>query len=557
MRRAAGDSAASQPRPLAAPAPASPLTPAAAGVLPRHIVQLYVAGACLLAAGASGVLRIVDELQLHVVGTRSAASLSIAGVCAGVVLGLWYPRQLIRRRLGAAGSTPDSSVELEFAATLSGVLLAGAALGWTAAIVAVSTAEDWRWLLIRRTTLPAAVLLPLSVAPSVAALSLVGALSATALVAMHSLHRFMTRPRTNITRLWLVLLAAAAASAIATMSIGSLRASAASAIVLAFAAAVIQCVGPPRGLVSQRVRFDEASPWRGWKLARALAVCALSGLALGASVCAAAPSGMASTSRLPVALAAAGFACGGLGVAVGRLLLSAGAPPRSMLAALGASGAVLTAAALVAGGGGAVAKFSVLCTAAIVATASFVLAGREAAHALGRPQRALAWLAWPTAAGLSVGGLLSCIAAGPDAAPADVSPRERVAPLLARRGLATVWAPLAPAASGASAWSVDLGGPRWDVVVVDAAGVDDDLSPRLAARLLRRVSRSLVSGGRIALLAPPPALRDALQWRRTNVYTLDAPGESTPVAWLAGPDVPGWVEPARIEGLSLTRVARP
>jgi hypothetical protein len=70
-----------------------------------------------------------------------------------------------------------------------------------------------------------------------------------------------------------------------------------------------------------------------------------------------------------------------------------------------------------------------------------------------------------------------------------------------------------PRSAGApSAWSIDLGGPRWDVVVIDrgpTAVASASLSRNAGRRVLRRCLGALLRGGRLVIEMPNDSLVEA------------------------------------------------
>jgi hypothetical protein len=118
---------------------------------PRHITtprtfQLSIqsdvlACAALCALGAAlGVIIILGEMRYHMISPTQCLAYTLAALCAGVVLGLWIPRRVIRQRLARGPGKADESsasdlaqsrsLKFEFAASLAGALVLAFALTW-------------------------------------------------------------------------------------------------------------------------------------------------------------------------------------------------------------------------------------------------------------------------------------------------------------------------------------------------------------------------------------------------------------------------------------------
>lgn len=195
---------------------------AASLTLPIQSQVLACASLCSLGA-TLGLITILGEMGYHFVTPTRGPAYSTAALCAGIVLGLWMPRRIIRRRL-ARGNTEGlpadlaapGGLKLEFAASLSGALIVTFALTWVVLCGGAVVMEEYRAFLSGRFLCPIWLLYLLLSAPACAGLMFAGATGTTLLLALHGWYRLVTQPNTNIARLWTsILLGALAAGLLA------------------------------------------------------------------------------------------------------------------------------------------------------------------------------------------------------------------------------------------------------------------------------------------------------------------------------------------------------
>jgi hypothetical protein len=281
-------------------------------------------------AAAAGAPSLAHELCYHVQPAFFALALAGLVTCAAVLLGLWYPRRLVQRRLSqalgepmstpAAGS-PGQGMGLHFAARLTAAILAVMAAGWLLAGGVAAGLESWRTLLASRLYLPPGLFRAGVTAPALLALVLIGVSTTIALVAVHGWYRLATRPHTNIARLWRSLLLSALAGALAGRSTDGLLAlllavgGALAASVVALAIPAGAMAGPP------------PVPPRTWKQDRSTRLSLLNVSLVGFVIAFYFLQAMATPGALMPALSsgvcavATGAVCG---AGLGRLLLYAG-----------------------------------------------------------------------------------------------------------------------------------------------------------------------------------------------------------------------------------------
>lgn len=169
--------------------------------------------------------------------------------------------------------------------------------------------------------------------------------------------------------------------------------------------------------------------------------------------------------------------------------------------------------------------------------------------------------AWPARftvlAGISVGLWLSAFSgAREQRAPAAAEAGIPWAPTLhGAAGLATL--PKAEIYSAASAWFLDAGGPRADVLLIRSEPEAPLLSsaplsdPQAARRLAERMRSSVRAGGRMVLELPAPTLsevvlRDSRKPPRSEAFgafvvRMPRPPGADAVALIVGSDVPAWL----------------
>jgi len=166
----------------------------------------------MCAAGATlGTIVVAGELAYHVIPPADVLARTAFLLCAGVLLGLWIPRRIVRRRLEseAGGALPDPipawSATPDFAASLTGTLVVIFALGWGAAAVAALWMEEFRGLLAGRLLQTMAVKRTLLFVPTHAALLGAGAVGGTLLAALHGWQRLICRSAARFSSLWVSL----------------------------------------------------------------------------------------------------------------------------------------------------------------------------------------------------------------------------------------------------------------------------------------------------------------------------------------------------------------
>lgn len=520
------------------------------------------AGLC--AVGVTlGLLRVAEELNQHLPSARDVLVLMGVTVGAGFIGGLWLPQWFLRRRLGGVSGRPidhTPTPEPEFAASLVGLLVLALAALSAALAVVLTGAESYRGWLTLRFVHPPWLTRVLLTAPIAAGLILAGAAGAVVLIALHGWHRVLRGRDARAAPLWMALLgtsSVAAAVVAAVPRTPPLDFVALLTLFVAAALAVWRRSSPSPRSDYQPVGSGVAQA-PAWPPLVVGAAAAATGLALvvaaPAHPVAAQPTagilalygGSALASVLVVRWLAAGR-----GTGVGTLA--------SLLLALAVTWGMPT-------GGtnfGTVVR-SVLTVG--LATACVVVVGRRLARAYGRAQPALVAVGVVGVAGFGLGtaaGPLLRAVLGPPTVPLIVSLALTALTGLAwvstraasarRRAIglaaAGVWLlvlllvphsashgppPLVPdqavASAGPSdlaalafglhaawrstatdiptAWraaDVDLGGPRFDLLILTGP----DVERRSAAQLIRRCTRALLPGGRLALVGPQPVLTNA------------------------------------------------
>lgn len=471
----------------------------------------------------------------------------------------------------AAGETG----ELEFAASLTGSLILAFGLVWLALVGGTVMMEPYRELLVRNFVLapwPKTMLLWL---PAVLGLATAGVAATTATLSLQGWHRLLTGRRSSVTNLWLImLLGSAAAGAVAVM--GSRPAVLVIAALAAlFLAGVLAVFRKPvevqvfesaghasaddstRGvpfLLALAAAFGAGAAWL-MSLPSGLATAEVFGARCGLLTLAMAGGLLAAHSLRRVRSNVAGL-LGLFLVALGFVLpydylLSApggAATARLVVAGFCAAACITFVARRVGKRAGSV-QYALARVGAAVAL-GLVLAFGLVSGARGGPLG----LALPALAALATTGVAGVVA---------VMDRQLQIPLrLAAMGAVGLWLvviPLAPAgADGAPGdgqlptlangtcslcedpndwtrsgtlrtahvhiggrleprrdgdiWSIDLGGPRWDVIVIHRP--DDDASAaergRAASRrALGRCASALLRGGRLVIELPNEVLAEA------------------------------------------------
>lgn len=194
--------------------------PGGGGRAGRPVVWPITAAGVLCALGAIlSWIATADVLRFHVGGGRGVLAFMVSAVCAGVLLGTWLPRRVLRRRLavargagdvggGGQDSTGDVAVDFEFAATLSGGLLLTLGVMTTLLVGMLGGLEDWRGLLVERFLLPAAALHGLVLGPVWVLLLLCTGIGVNVLLALHGWWRLLRRGVRAARGMWGVLAAA-------------------------------------------------------------------------------------------------------------------------------------------------------------------------------------------------------------------------------------------------------------------------------------------------------------------------------------------------------------
>ncbi len=534
-----------------------------------------------------GSVRALDELALHLPGGRAAMTLAAAAGGAGVLLGFWLPRRMLRSwQAWTATTAPPETVqppgsrdpvELEFASGVVGSLAVAVAVLWMLVCLGAEFAEEWRSWLADRLLLPTGLKRVLVLGPAVClgvALTLGGALL---LVGLHGWQRLATVRADQSLRFWRAIALGAGVGGFAAA--GGLPAGVlgVTAIVLTLAGGVLA--------VGRRLRGIGTPEPAAERLALSAALAGM----LAAPVAAAAGLGVVLSGVCSAATPDAGPVGTALGwLAVGSLAgLALVARPR--LRGMAASVPLLAAAVFAASGfwrGPAADALRAIAGGAVFAIVVRRAAERTLAE-VRRSQAALAVMVSVTVAGVVVGLLVApptppraLAAAGTLLVGAvwlhqrlEVSGRSAgwrvrlalavvavalLAPELMRSatttgvpsGSAGVMGRLVAAAGGdrlvlvlaspETLRDADLGGPRADVVIADMSGIGATARSAVS-RLMRRLSAALRPGGVLVLVGRPaelpglPAAGDpASPMARIRLYQTGA-GEEVLVAGAALP----------------------
>ena len=572
------------------------------------------AALCAL-AGSTGLSGLLAELSHHF-AARHVVSFAGATLCAGVALGLWIPRRVIRQRLSASETTSsagsaDRGVEVEFAASLTGVLMLILAVVWVLLSGLTLGLESYRGVLTQRFLHPPGLTLLLLSGPVTVGLLLLGATGTTVLVALHGWRRLACPTRPAVTRLWVVMLLSTALGGGVAASVTRPDMLVAATLLASFGAGIVAVFRKPAGRVPIEVQPPRAV--QSGKTLLLLLMAGVAAAATGVALAASVPAQFMSLRQAAVGVVTLGGASL-LGIAIARAVprvvaTACGAPLLLLLIAVAWEGPHWMAAlAPLADGLGRLAI--VACPAA----ACVALAGRRVAREHGRAQPAVALVGAAVAVGHGIGlvvapwwlaaqghdsvavlcsvtltatavlalilahdvprpaqlgGLATCAAwfavvllardAHRPAAGASTAERStaRAAParLVAREWLATPGLRTAHVQLGeqgvnreaTSARDVDLGGPRWDVIVISDTR---DAAARALARtaqtdrLLDRCARALLVGGRLVIEWPTAELAAEALCRMPNdpalllEVTVDDDEYS---ALIVGRDAPTWL----------------
>lgn len=510
-----------------------------------------------------GLLRAADELSNHLPSARDVVGLVGLTIGVGLLLGLWAPEWFLRRRLDDAGGrrvSDTSSVGPEFAASLVGLRILVLAVLSTLLTVILTGSEAYRGFLTLRFFHPPWLTRALLVVPIAAGLVLIAAAGTIVLAALHGWQRALRGTDGRPAPLWMALLIGSTAGAVAVAAASRPVRLDFVALLPLFLAATLavwrrSSASPPSDTRVVESRVARPPPWP-------LLAVGIAWAAVGGALAVAAP-------PHPVALPSAATALAAVaGVVLGSVLFTRWLTKTRGTGTATVAG-LLLAVAVVWGlpaswaGGYALARTTVT---AALAAACTVVVGRRLTRAFGRVQPALVAVGIAGAAGFGVGaatGPLARAALDSPTVPVAVSllltalaalfwwgtrtasTRRRVTGLTAvgvwllvlllmphassrgeRPSPAVQAAPsvafghLTAIASGLHAsWrstavgapiveraaDVDLGGPRYDVLIL----IGPDVERCSAARMVRRCARALLPGGRLAMVEPAPTLTTA------------------------------------------------
>jgi hypothetical protein len=516
---------------------------------------------------------------------------------------------------------------LEFAASVTGALILVLGLLWVLLAGLAGSMESFRAMLTQRFMHPPWLTQAVLLGPVLVGLVLAGTVGTTVVVALLGWHRLVSRDGRGPVRLWLTMIVAALIGTVAVVGVPKHRVLIILDLLAVFGAGILAVLRKPVG--EGRSAAAEETPEHPAGLAASLIVVtagsALAGVALVIGT-PAEPVAISLAASGACALGGAALAGLLLGHASLRLLPRVDAAlPLLLLAEAVVMGLLCrwTAAAEP------LTRFWCPAGVVCVAVASIVLAGHAAASASGRVQPAVARVGASAAGGMAAGLLVASLwltaqtlspvvilstliatavaglvlvfqrpapvalrAAGLAAigvwlavivlGPGEVADTSRItrrdAPepseftRVARRVLGlpqerVVQADSAATGPGPSAWQIDLGGPRWDVLILTSQpgewSSSSPPSPRRALRLVRRCARSLLDGGRLVVELPAAGLARAA----FEVFGIGADGrirseamllqvERGPEVYSAvvfGRDVSAWVDKLRPgEGFRIT-----
>lgn len=508
---------------------------------------------------------------------------------AGMLLGLWLPRGVLRKRPqprpdGATADAPDRA-DPELAATLTGALTLGLGLLWGATSLLVGTLEDYRGWLTERFIHPPWVTYILLLMPVCSGLLLAGLVSTLVITALHGWQRVLS-PHPRPARLWLTLIGGALLAAAPMHIPNATSISLLMAPLATLAAGIIAVVR--KSSLHEDVGLDEfAGTTPNTRIRAMLATAASVGLAWGALLVLELPAGVdAQLADFWPAEVAVGALIGLFAAAfLSRLLDDSHAVVPILLALIATTWSLPDEGplALERYGAGLIAALGTLCLA---------LCCDDMWTQLGRLQSTVALAATATAAGAALA--LGLSAAWPAAAPAIWSSLvglvlsavaglvlifgqvggwtrlvglaaivialllvpQHVESRAARRstnetdhvGLPEPWS-LADAhvLAGPEAWRVDLVAGRRDTITLHTDPNLRESSPNTVFRLMRRMQRALRRGGRVAIAAPTPVFAQVLPRLKWDTLGNPAPrahlletahGQSL---LLFGADVAEWI----------------
>lgn len=508
------------------PPPRSPADSAA-----QRSLRIGVCAAFFAAGATVAIIVVLSELSFHVPRPWQAVSGTAAACGVGVLVGLYAPGWIIRRRMRAErgsraytdasnDAAADVPVDLEFAgnlvaAALIVTALTGALVGGGALLL-----EDFRRVLCVQLFIPpsarSATLLTLALGATAAG----AAVATVALVALHGWYRAVTAPDTDLFRLWRGLALAVAVGGAAAWCLPTPAARVPVALA-GISAAALLAARRESGFGVAPVASGAARPRRGARAALFGCAAAATGVAAALLLV------LADSDRgLPAVGGMVALAGGGawLGLALGRSLArhDAFAGPRAQFLAGVLLAALLGGIAVSPGPPASAALFFVVCA---VGAAGMVVVGRSLAREHIGVQRALVALGGMAATGFSLGAAVPLLIGAPHLkhARGAASRTDGVAPpgvlatqvqaAIGSRRAALGTAHLASGPWGSlpadrDAWRIDLGGPRFDVLwVTIAAGTLTEAQEmrRDLRRVLLRGSGALRRRGQLLLELPSPA----------------------------------------------------
>ncbi len=496
----------------------------------KSLRQVYACAGLFALGAGSGVLCVLAELRFHVVGEGVALTLGGAALCGGLALGLWLPRCVIRHQLlrqaGISGSREKAppAVDFEFAASLVGALLLVVALALGALVVYAGLLETWRAFLTRSFIWPTWLAQTVIVLPGLLLSCGVGILGGTVLIALHGWQRVVRAAGDDVGALWIVLTGGSAVGVVLGALWGESALVGVTALLATLCAAIVAVAWRGSGAARAPATLIAADaaisvPWcaalatGGFCVALSVTgsmsatgcslVTTLSAQAIGAFCGVFAAWGLHGRGVLPASAVAPLLGLVGLACAFGHATYAVGPSwlPLLSMSTTTSAGAVLIAAvaAQVARETGrvqtALAQVGGVTSGAYACGLLTVFAWGQGAA--GRDLNVLAVLLLVAAAVLGLlldarlttrgrWAVVSAMAGAPLLVGLGAGPDEQVA-----RG----WA-------GASAWTVDLGGPRDALIEVDTFADEFATSPETALRLMKRAARAVKRGGRIVIKQP-------------------------------------------------------
>ncbi len=498
------------------------------------------ASAALSAAGTTAAgLNTLAGVAAQGVRPADGAALAAGALTAGVVAGLWIPREIIRRRL--AGMPRDRSsgplvADSDFAASLSGSVVLVLALVWSGLLAWNAGAEQLRAFAGQHFLLPVPLKFAMLLAPPLVGLFLAGLLGTVTLVSLHGWYRALTFPRMPIAGLWVTLLFGAAAGSAGVVVLDPQWSAWGAVLALLLAAWVTGL--RPRGSPPARPVTPVVGPlpWRA--LSAALLLVAAAAVLLGVMQRLA----IQQTVPTPGGLGAAALptACGALAgpalARVGRL--------RNHPALVGIAALLLAAWTSLLLPAGPPVRLALGCG---LISLTIVVSAHDAAQRLASVQQALTICGLTVAAGFLAGLTATGLFVAPPrpAAPFDV---RGVLPAAVRRAVALLGPDRVRIVTDAATLaSLDLRADPPRLLILGDGSMARPNAYRLE-RLLRRFVRTLGPDGRVILVhgdaASPDGLRRRALWPKSwRAWRVD--GESGRPVVLIGPDIPAWLAHAR------------